>query len=79
MLTNRNLQHDGSHFWKNNDLARASLFFLIGVITLVAIACGSGSYSEEVLAVANITPSELIFTMEDLAEIDLKKSKTYDV
>jgi hypothetical protein len=55
------------------------LFFLTGVITLVAIACGSGSYSEEVLAVANITPSELIFTMEDLAEIDLKKSKTYDV
>ena len=60
-------------------LRKASLFFLTGVITLVAIACGSGSYSKEVLAVANITPSELIFTMENLAEIDLKKCKTYDV
>ena len=60
-------------------LRKASFIFLTGVIALVAIACGSGSDSDESIGVAKITPSESIFSLEDLTAIDFKKSKTYDV
>jgi hypothetical protein len=67
----------GHIFERTTILRKAYLFILTGVITLVAIALGSGS--EEALGIAIITPSESIFTLEDLAEINFKKSKTYDI
>lgn len=56
-------------------LTRSLIFALF--LVLIA-ACGSSSDSEAA-AVAKITPSETIFTLESLTDVGFKKGKTFDV
>ena len=48
------------------------------LIALAAAGCGSSSDSADI-AVAKITPSETIFSLDDLLDVGFKKGKTFDV
>jgi hypothetical protein len=56
-----------------------TVYVLVLTLVLMIAACGSETDSEEPIGVAKITASERIFTLDDLAAVDFKKSKTYDV
>ena len=47
------------------------------MITGLATACGSSSDSDG--SVAKITPSDTVFTLDDLLAVNFKKGKTFDV
>ncbi len=57
-----------------------SIFFLTLaiVLTLAAIACGSNS-EPDAATLAKITPSETIFTLDDLTAVGFKKNKEFNV
>lgn len=58
---------------------RILLFILVMLVgVLAATACGSGSNSDA-SALAKITPSETILTLDDLLNAGFKKGKTFDV
>jgi hypothetical protein len=47
-------------------------------IAVLAAACGAGTGSDS-SGVAKITPSETVFTLDDLLAVDFKKGKTFNV
>jgi hypothetical protein len=51
---------------------------LVLIFASLASACGSSSDSEA-SAIAKITPTETIFTLDDLLAVQFKKGKTFDV
>jgi hypothetical protein len=51
---------------------------LLSLFAVIFIACGSSSDSDAG-AIAKITSSETIFSLEDLTEVGFKKNKTFDV
>ena len=55
------------------------LAVLLLTAALLAGACGAGSESGAAAGIAQITPSEKIFTLDDLLDIGFKKDKTFDV
>ncbi len=59
-------------------LNRALFPILVLLIAGLAAACGSTSESDT-SAVAKITPSDTVFTLDDLLAVDFKKGKTFDV
>lgn len=60
------------------NLTEVLLPAMLCMVAVLAAACGSGSDSDP-QALAKITPSETIFTLDDLLAVDFKKGKTFDV
>jgi hypothetical protein len=56
-----------------------SVLVLIAMMTLLLTACGSSPESEAAAALAKVTPSETVFTLDDLLDAGFKKGKTFDV
>jgi hypothetical protein len=60
-------------------LRLSALPILLLAVALVTGACGSDSGAKAEAGLAKITPSETIFTLDDLLEIGFKKDKSFDV
>ncbi len=60
-------------------LRLSGISILLLATALFAVACGASSDSESATGVAKITPSETVYTLDDLLEVGFKKDKTFDV